>query len=259
MSARTPDEIWDEVVDEGERRVCRGFAALTATGFVGGADIMLGVFALAATSAALTAAAGSEVGHLGGSLVFGVGFVFLIIGRGELFTENFLVPVSALTAGRARVFDLARLWGVTLIANYAGIVLIALMMKTSGVLRPETLKAAAVPADMLVNRDAGAAFLSAVLAGAAMTLMTWLTHATEHDGARIILALAIGFVIALGTMNHAVVSFGETMLAYLANTTNASLGDIGRTIGLAIAGNLAGGLGLVTLNRGLMARGEDAR
>ena len=258
MAGRGPDDIWLEAIDEGERRLGRSTGALAATGFVGGADVMLGVLALVATEAAFTKWAGPEVAHFMGSLVFGIGFVFLIVGRGELFTENFLVPVSAVYARRCHWRTLLRLWGVTFIANYAGILLFAAIFAKTGVLRAETLTAAGTPADVLTGRGVGAALLSGVVAGAVMTLMTWLTHAAEYDFSRILLALIIGFVIAIATMNHAVVSFGETMLAYIAGTTKASLGEIAGTLGLAIAGNLVGGLGLVTVNRLIQARGEPA-
>ncbi|HVL94460.1 MAG TPA: formate/nitrite transporter family protein [Solirubrobacteraceae bacterium] len=256
MSGRRPDEIWQAAVDEGERRLTRGTWALASTGFVGGADIMIGVLALTATTGALHEAVGAPIAHLAGSLLFGLGFVFLIIGRGELFTENFLVPVSAVLARRAPRLSLLRLWLITFVANYAGILLIVLLMAKTGVLEPATLEAAGPLTETLVERDALAALFSGVLAGAVMTLMTWLTHAVELDVSRILLCLGIGFVISVASMNHAVVSFGETMLAYVAGTTDAGLGEIARTIAFAIAGNLIGGLGLVTLNRGIQARGE---
>src|SRR4051794_25816079 len=240
MSAKPPDQIWQEAVEEGERRTGRRVSALVATGVVGGADVMLGVLAMAATSAAVGAAAGEEVGHVAGALAFGLGFVFLVIGRGELFTENFLVPISAVVAGRASSRSLVRLWGVTFVGNYAGILLIALIFSAGGVLRPETLAAAGTAADVLTGRDAGAAFLSAVLGGATMTLLTWLAQAAEQDAARILVALGVGFLLAVASMNHAVVSFGETILAYLAGTSSAGLGDIARTLALAVAGNLVG-------------------
>jgi formate/nitrite transporter FocA (FNT family) len=256
VAGRAPDEIWGEAIDEGERRLTRSPGALAATGFVGGADVMLGVMALAATEAAFTKWAGPEVAHFMGSLVFGLGFVFLIVGRGELFTENFLVPVSAVFAKRCHWRLLLRLWGITFLTNYLGILLFAAIFAKTGVLRAETLTAAGTPADVLCGRGVGAAFLSGVVAGAVMTLMTWLTHASEYDFSRILIALIIGFVIAIATMNHAVVSFGETMLAYIAGTTKASLGDIAGTLAIAVAGNLVGGLGLVTVNRLIQARGE---
>jgi formate/nitrite transporter FocA (FNT family) len=256
MSGRTPDEIWRESIDEGERRVGRSASSLLATGFVGGADVMLGVLAMSATVGWLAPAIGEGPARVAGALVFGVGFVFLIVGRGELFTENFLVPVSTLLARRTEPRALARLWLVTFVSNYAGILLVALILTTGGVLRHETLVAAGPPVDTLTARSFWAALLSAILAGAVMTLLTWLAHAVELDIARIALALATGFVLTIATMNHAVVGFGEMMFAVLGGTTTAGAWDIVRTLLAAIAGNLIGGLGLVTVNRLVQARGE---
>jgi formate/nitrite transporter FocA (FNT family) len=256
MSGRAPDDIWSDAIDEGERRVGRDTPAMLATGLVGGVDVMLGVLAMTATTAALTPAAGAEPARLAGALVFGIGFVFLVVGRGELFTENFMVPVSTMLARRSSPLAVLRLWGLTFAANYLGILAIAFLLSAHGVVQHETLVAAGGPADIVTARGVGAAFLSAVLAGAVMTLLTWLAHAVEQDISRILLALAIGFLLAIATMNHAVVGFGETMLAYIAGTTDASLGDIARTLSVAIAGNLVGGLGLVTVTRLVQARGE---
>src|SRR4051794_12837307 len=86
MSGRAPDEIWAAAVEEGERRVDRSAGALVSTGLVGGVDVMLGVMAMLATTGALTATIGPDPAHFVGSVFFGVGFVFLIVGRGELFT-----------------------------------------------------------------------------------------------------------------------------------------------------------------------------
>jgi formate-nitrite transporter family protein len=258
VSGPTPDEIWQTAIEEGERRLDRGTWALAATGFVGGADIMLGLLAMSATTGFLVDAAGADVAHVAGALAFGLGFVFLVVGRGELFTENFLIPVSAVVAGRTAKRPLLRLWIVTFAANYAGILVFALILCAGGVLQHSTLVAAATPPEVLTARSAGAAFLSAVLAGAVMTLLTWLTHASQYDVARMLLALAIGFLLAIASMNHAVVSFGEIGFGAIAGTAHVDLGDAVRTLALAIAGNLVGGLGLVTLNRLVQARGEPS-
>jgi formate/nitrite transporter FocA (FNT family) len=39
---------------------------------------------------------GKDAAHVAASLGFGVGFVFIVVGRAELFTENFLVPLAGL-------------------------------------------------------------------------------------------------------------------------------------------------------------------
>jgi formate/nitrite transporter FocA (FNT family) len=48
-----------------------------------------------------------------------------MLARSELFTENFLVPVTARVAGRGSWFELIRLWLVTLAANLAGGIVMA--------------------------------------------------------------------------------------------------------------------------------------
>ena len=102
MSSRDPSEIWEEAVEEGDRRLSRSASGLFATGAVGGLDIMLGVMGLVVVTGALESVMPEESAHVFGSLAFGIGFVLLIVGRSELFTENFLVPVAAVISGARR-------------------------------------------------------------------------------------------------------------------------------------------------------------
>src|SRR5206468_1668650 len=73
MADRTPEEIWAEGLDEGQRRLERTLPALAATGFAGGSDVMFGILAVAVTSGALALAVPEPTAHILGSLVFGLG------------------------------------------------------------------------------------------------------------------------------------------------------------------------------------------
>src|SRR5436309_3025341 len=123
MADRTPEEIWAEGLDEGQRRLERSLPALAATGFAGGADVMFAILAVAVSSAALVLVVPEPTAHILGSLVFGLGFAFITIGRAELFTENFLIPVGSVVARRAPARDLLRMWVITLALNFAGLAL----------------------------------------------------------------------------------------------------------------------------------------
>ena len=62
-----------------------------STGLAGGLEVATGVLALLAVLA--------ETGsHLLAGLAFSIGFVALLLARSELFTEGFLVPVTAVVA-----------------------------------------------------------------------------------------------------------------------------------------------------------------
>ena len=258
MSGRDPDEIWEESVEEGERRLARAPVGLAATGAVGGVDVMLGVMALTVVSGALAVSLPEQIAHIGGSLAFGIGFVFLVIGRSELFTENFLVPIAGLLRGRGSGRRLLLLWGVTMVANLAAIFVLAAIFTRAGLVPPEALDAAGKMADTFATRDFVAALLSAIVAGTAMTLFTWMTHAVERDTARIAIALLIGFVLAAPSLNHAIVGFGEMVFGLLADTPEkATWTDLAQNFPVSVLGNLIGGLGFVTFFRILQVRGED--
>jgi formate/nitrite transporter FocA (FNT family) len=258
MSGRDPDEIWQTSVEEGDRRLRRGVLSLASTGAVGGIDVMVGVLALSVVSGALAVSLPEQIAHIGGSLVFGIGFVMLIVGRSELFTENFLVPISAMLRGNEnRVGDLVRLWTVTMVANLVAITAMAAVFTRAGLVPPETLDAAGKMADTFASRDFISALLSAIVAGAIMTLFTWLTHAVELDISRIALALLIGFVLAAPSLNHAIVGFGEVLFGILADTQEkATWTDLGQNFPTAVLGNLIGGLGFVTVLRAMQVQGE---
>jgi len=259
MPAPDPDEIWDESAQEGRRRLSRGPAGMAATGFVGGVDVMLGVMALTVVSGALAVSLPEQIAHVGGSLVFGIGLVLLVVGRSELFTENFLVPVAGVLRGRSGVWDLLWLWATTMVANVVALLIVAAMLTRAGLVPPETLDAAGTLADTFAERDLVTAFLSAVLAGTTMTLFTWLTHAAAGDSARVLIAMLIGFVLAAPSLNHAVVSVGEMAFGLFAGTpAKATWTDLAQNFPVAVVGNLVGGLGFVTLARALQVGGEPA-
>lgn len=258
MSGREPDQIWQTSVEEGDRRLRRGFFGMAATGAVGGIDVMVGVMALSVVSGALAVALPEPIAHVGGSLVFGIGFVMLIIGRSELFTENFLVPISAMIRMKQHgVSALARLWSVTMLGNLAAILVAAAVLTRAGLVPPEALDAAGKMADTFADRDFVGALLSAIVAGTVMTLFTWLAHAVELDISRILIALLIGFVLAAPSLNHAIVGFGEMVFGLLAGTAeHASWADVAKNFPTAVLGNLIGGLGFVTVLRAMQVRGE---
>ncbi|MEP7021669.1 MAG: formate/nitrite transporter family protein, partial [Pseudonocardiales bacterium] len=165
------EEAFDRLVEEGEVRLRRSTLALLTTGLLGGIDVGFGVLVYLVVE---------QVTHniLLAGLGFSLGFVALLLGRSELFTENFLVPVMTLVAGKSSPLALARLWGATLVSNLAGGFIISWLIITA---RPD-LKATAVEvgshyADLGVSLRS---FALAVLAGAVITLMTRMQHATDN-------------------------------------------------------------------------------
>ena len=258
MIGRSPSEIWQDSLEDGRHRVERPARVMAATGLLGGFHVTLGLLALVVTTGALGAVMPLNSAHVLASLTFGFGLVFITLGRSELFTENFLVPVAAAAFGHCTKRSVVRLWTITLLFNLVGITMFAAILATPGVLEDQALAAAGELSDTLTERDLLPALLSAVLAGTIITLFTWLAEAAESDLTRLFCALLIGFVLLAPSTNHAVVGFGEVLLGIFSGTTSAGWLDLLRNTGVAIAGNLIGGVLIVAYVRSVQAQAMRA-
>jgi formate/nitrite transporter FocA (FNT family) len=213
---------------------------LLATGLVGGIDVGTGVLALLLVE---------HITHnkLLGGLAFSIGFIALALAKSELFTEDFLVPVTAVVARQARFRALLRLWGGTLVSNLAGGWIFTWLILRG---YPQLADTAVESGHYYVELGLGVRSMAlAVLGGAVITLMTWMQHSTDSEGVKLVPAVTGAFLLAGGQLNHAIVN---SLLMFSAlHTGHAPFGyaDWAQTAGWAALGNMAGGLGLVTMLR----------
>jgi formate-nitrite transporter family protein len=248
--APQPEEIYERTREEGKRRLSRPVLELAATALVGGFDVAFGVAAFALAGGAVDTRSSSSLARLVGALAFGVGFVFVVVGRSELFTENFLVPIAGLE-GRSRRswLKLGELWVAALVLNLVGGSMLAIVLTSKGVLAGDSHHELVDLAERLAGYGTLTSFLSAIVAGALMTLMTWFVEgAAESMGVRILMSWIIGALIVLGTFNHAIVSTIEIVFG-MRYGADVSIGDLFVNLGLSVGGNLVGGLLLVTFAR----------
>lgn len=240
-SENDPDleSTFQAAVEEGTLRLRRSLPTLLATGLVGGVDLSIGVIALLVVE--------QQTGErLLGSLAFTIGFIALTLARSELFTENFLVPVTALIARQARIRELVRLWVGTGIMNLAGGWIVMGLFVTS---MPDVGATATEIGAFYVDLGIGwRAFALALLGGAVITIMTWMQRNCETQGPRIVAAIAASFVLAAVPLNHVVVSSLE-MFAALHAGAPFGYADYALVTLWSMLGNMAGGLLLVTLVR----------
>jgi len=233
------EEAFDRLVEEGDERLTRPWPALIGTGLLGGIDVGTGVLAYFLVH---------HYTHnpLLAGMAFSIGFVALLLARSELFTENFLVPVVAVAAGHQSVWQLVRLWGVTLATNLLGGWVITGLIILA---RPDLKETAVELAEHYFGLGFTLrSFVLAVLAGAVMTLMTRMQHATDSLGVQLVPAVLFGSLLAAGQLYHAVLDSLFMFAGLHSGTTYGYLDWLG-ALGWSTMGNLVGGLGLVTAIR----------
>ncbi len=254
QEAPEPHEMYARTREEGERRLTRSKLELTTTSLVAGFDVVFGVIALSAATAAMAPRFGPEAAHFFGSLAFGIAFIFIVVGRSELFTENFLVPVTALRRGRLSKIKLAQLWTISPVMNIVGGAALILIVSSKGVLPEGAAPALVDVAETIGELSHWSAFLSAVAGGALITVMTWMVEGVGTVGGRIVVAWIAGVLLALGGFNHVIVVTLELIFG-MRFGADIGFGDVGLNFVIAAAGNLIGGMLFVTLTRTSQAIG----
>jgi formate/nitrite transporter FocA (FNT family) len=231
------EEAYERLVGEGHERLDRPLLPLLSTGLLGGVDVGMGVLIYLVVQA-------ETRNHLLASLAFTIGFVALLLAKSELFTENFLVPVLSVIAKLGTLRQLVRLWVVTLAANLvAGFAMAGMVVLALPEVREAAVEAGSHYAHLGVSWRS---FFLAVLAGAVITLLTRMQHATENLGVRLVPAVLMSFVLVGAQLFHSVLDSILMFAGLLTGDADYGYLDWLAALGWAVFGNLVGGLVLVT-------------
>ena len=119
--------VYEIVRTEGEAELIRPFSALWWSGVAAGISIGFSFLSEAALAALLPA---SDWHPIIAKLGYAVGFLIVILGRQQLFTENVLTAVLPVISRRKLdwLVSMLRLWGIVLAANVVGCFVFALAL-----------------------------------------------------------------------------------------------------------------------------------
>jgi formate/nitrite transporter FocA (FNT family) len=231
---REPVEITGLAAGVGRQRLDRSRLDMFITAVIGGGEVSLG------------------------GLAFPIGFLFVIVGRSELFTENFLIPVVSVFKGERSVGSLLELWALSWVGNLLGCGVSALLFNVPHAVGEPILRGYHDYAAYKLELPVVGLFVSAILAGAVMTVLTWLLLAVEHPVSRMLCIFAAGYLLFAANLSHSIVGSAEILVGYAG--AGHSLAEAFGWIVVATVGNMVGGIGLVTLFRLVQAReGERQR
>lgn len=228
---------------QGDEELDRTAFSLICSGFAAGVAICASPLAEAALRQRLPNADWTD-------LVFGlgytVGFVIVILGNLQLFTENTItVVLPVATRPTARNFArLARLWALVFAANMTGTIATAFVLVHGGVIDPTLLAAAVDISRPLLDHDATTTLLRGIPAGFLIASIAWILP--NARGSEFWVVFVVTYIVGIGGFSHVVAGSGEAWLLWMSG--NATFGwALGGFILPALAGNIIGGTGLFTV------------
>ncbi len=246
--------VYKAVLTEGEGELGRPSSALFWSGLAAGLSMGFSMIAEGLLTAHLPRAQWTP---LVTKLGYSVGFLVVILGRQQLFTENTLTPILPLLQHRNRktLWNVARLWGIVLAANLIGAFLVAWVAARTGAFDSETRGAFAEIGRAAVEPGFATVVLRGIFAGWLIALIVWVLPFAES--ARVWVVVIITYVIGLGQFSH-VVAGG--VVAFTAAILGQAPWDR-VLLGFALpclVGNIIGGVTLVAaLNHAQVVAGAD--
>lgn len=188
---------------------------------------------------------------------YSIGFLFVILGRQQLFTENTLTAILPLLEQKSFVTlrNVARLWAVVLSANLVGAAVFALTTAKLAVFPPAISEVFIEIGRHAVGWSVGELFLRGIFAGWLIALMVWLLPYAES--ARVAVIIIVTYLVGLGGFPHIIAGSVEAM--YLAVSGEIGWWDcIVRYMVPTLLGNIVGGVALVAaLNHAQVKADED--
>ncbi len=253
-TAVSPQVVHEAIRREGEDELLRPAAALVWSAVAAGLSMGFSLVGEGVLRAALPDAPWRPlVAKLGYSL----GFLFVVLGRQQLFTENTLLVILPFLA-RPRLGALrgvARVWALVLAGNLLGALAFAASLSVGAVASPELRQAFSDIGHKALSPGFGGVLVRAIYGGWLIALMVWLLPAAR--GARFFVIVTVTWLVGAGEFSHSIA--GSIEVLYLAVTRQIGAATfVGGFLVPALLGNSIGGVALVAaLNHAQVVAGHE--
>jgi formate/nitrite transporter FocA (FNT family) len=242
LSRPSAQEIYKQVEKSAKEELKRSTLSLAISGLTGG--IFMGLSALGV---------GIALAHLGpgpgafmvSRMFYPLGFIVVILGRSQLFTENTLYPVALVLTQPRQIWNTLRLWATVLPANVMGALAFAMLAGLTRAMPAEVVHAMAGLGLDAVHHPASTIFWSGVVGGWIIATAAWLVSGSHSITGSVMIIWALTFVVGLGNFAHCIATSGEVLIAVL--THQLPWSAYPQWFGPAVAGNICGGVVMVTL------------
>lgn len=233
--------VYEAVRLEGEDELERPTAALAWSGFAAGLSMGFSLLAEAALRSYLPETQWRDLIARSG---YSIGFLVVILGRQQLFTENTLTVVLPLLLHKKMqvLMNVLRLWVVVLTTNIIGTFLFALTIAKVHFLEASIQQSVLQTAMAHIGPSFWITFVRAIFAGWLIALMVWMLP--DAASSRVVVIILITYLIGISHLSHIIA--GSASVFYLVASGHLSIADyVLRFFVPTLSGNIIGGTSLV--------------
>jgi formate/nitrite transporter FocA (FNT family) len=174
---------------------------------------------------------------------YSLGFLIVIIGRQQLFTENTLTAIIPLLARRdlETFAKVLKLWAIVLTANLTGAHLFAWVVGNTPMFKSEVQAAMLSVAQEAADVTFGTAILRGIFAGWLIAMMVWMLAAI--DTGRITVIIVLTYTVAVASLTHIIAGAVEVLFLVMVGVKSWGAVAWGYLLP-TLLGNIIGGVSL---------------
>lgn len=235
--------VFEIVRREGAEEMTRPAASLFWSGIAAGFAL---AFSLAVSGMLTAILEPGPVRDLVWPLGYVTGFVIVVFGRLQLFTENTIAAILPLAANftRSNTYRMGRLYIIVLSANLIGAALSAGVLSFLPVMKPDHFAGVLEVARHAMEPSFFETMALGVPAGFLVAAMVWMLPTAKNG--EFFIVVTIIYILGLGEFAHVIVGAVEVGVLVLAGEMNF-LAGLGGFIVPALIGNMIGGTALFAL------------
>jgi formate/nitrite transporter FocA (FNT family) len=233
------DLIYRSVRQDGEHALRMGSPDLMWSGFAAGLSMGFSLIAEGLLQAHLPERSWTPLVSKFG---YAAGFLMVVLGRQQLFTEQTLTAVLPLLAGNrplGRFSNLARLWVVVLVANLVGAAVVSAATALTSAFPPDVHTAFLRIGSAAMSHHFATTLVRGIYAGFLIAVMIWLLPGA--DAARLWIVILLAYIVGVGEFSHIIAGSAECFYMIFAGERTA-LEYLTGYFAPALIGNACGGV-----------------
>lgn len=235
--------VYEAIREEGEFEMHRTTSALAWSGLAAG--LSMG-FSMVAEGLLRNHLPDTDWRPLISKFGYSAGFLIVILGRQQLFTENTLTVILPLLLRRnlETLKCVIRLWTIVFLTNIIGAFIFSWVVSNTNIFEPEVLQTFTEIGREAMQGEWTTIFVRAIFAGWLIALMVWLLPAAES--ARVWIIIIMTYLVALGGFSHIIAGSVETSFAVINSDATWSQYFL-EWMFPTVLGNILGGVSLVAV------------
>jgi len=254
---KSAKDILNEQVKTGMEQHERKNYRLFSSAFAAGMELGFSLFLMGNLYTLLHGKIDESFLHVLIAMAYSIGFIFVVIGRSELFTEHTTLAVLPVLKRLKTFKNLMKIWGIIYIGNLLGGYLFSFMFAyigpEMGIISKEAFYHLAYK---MISFNWILILGSSIIAGWLMGLLSWLVSSAQETISRIFIVVFITSVIGIGGLHHAIVGSIEVFAGMIVHEDIRFLDYLDFQF-WTTAGNIIGGVVFVAVMKYSTIEDED--